>query len=124
MCPFKTSKSTALIDAISLILKILTYLTEIATYNSSHQYSMIYTPVISFAAPLSFDYQIFKFHLQLIYKLLIVGSLSGSRLKRRSLFSRGKRCADDKRCARENHQNQSLIKFIIIIIIENRHLFD
>jgi hypothetical protein len=56
--------------------------------------------------------------------VVIVGSLRWEPTKKRSLFSRGKRCRRGKHCRSLNHQNQSLIKFIIIIITENRHLFD
>jgi hypothetical protein len=55
-----------------------------------------------------------------LFIIIIVGSLSESRLKKRSLFSRENQCRRDKQCRHENHQNQ----IIIITIIENRHLFD
>jgi hypothetical protein len=55
---------------------------------------------------------------------LIVGSLRWEPTKKRPLFSRRKQCAGGKQCTGSNHQNQSLIKFITIIITENRHLFD
>jgi hypothetical protein len=58
---------------------------------------------------------------------IIVGSLRREPTKKQTLFSRGNRhsrCIRGMRCIHENHQYQSLIKFIIIIITENRHLFD
>jgi hypothetical protein len=55
---------------------------------------------------------------------VIVGSLRWEPTKKRSLFSRGKQCAGGKQCTGSNHQNQSLIKFTTITIIEKHHLFD
>jgi hypothetical protein len=45
-------------------------LTEIASYNPFHQYSGPKHPIISFAAPLTLNYQISKLHLQPICKPL------------------------------------------------------
>jgi hypothetical protein len=57
-------------------------------------------------------------------RALIVGSLRWEPTKKRSLFSRGNQCTGGKQCIGSNHQNQPLIKFTIITITENRHLFD